>query len=442
MKVLVPLCFQRWVLFFVLPFLFQSCTVKRQMNRKIDHFFAHSALMRGHLTGFALANPEDGRILYGKNTDQYFVPASNTKLFTFYTAWKMLPDSIPAMKYVISGDSLIFWGTGDPSLLQGKLKAHRVLDFLKSSNKALYFAAGRYTSSVYGEGWSWDDYNDYYQAEITELPISDNMISLQAIAGKIELSPELFRKDLFADSTFKPAEFAIQRDWRTNRFRAPLQQVPADYQQQIPYQTNSDLTVRLLSDVLGKCVGLVKKKLPDSATVLFQSRKEDVLREMMLPSDNFIAEHLLLLCADSFQAALNGKDAIAHALSHELSGLPDKPKWVDGSGLSRMNLFTPRDVIKVLHLIDSAVADRDKLFSMLPSGGKTGTLKNAYPATEEPFVYGKTGTLSGVYNQSGFVKTKKGKTYLFSFMNNNFTGPAVEVRKELVRLISYIHEHY
>lgn len=442
MKLLVPVSFQRWFLFLLLPFFFQACTVQRQMNKKIDHFFAQSELMRGHLTGFALASSEDGRILYGKNADQYFVPASNTKLFTFYTAWKMLPDSLPAMKYIISGDSLIFWGTGDPSLLQGKLKARGALDFLKSSNKTLYFAAGRYTGSVYGEGWSWDDYNDYYQAEITELPISDNMISLQAVSGKLELSPGLFRTDLFTDSTFKPAEFIVRRDWKANRFQAPRQQVPAGYQQQIPYQTSSSLTVNLLSDVLQKPVSLVKKKLPDQAAVIFQSRKEDVLREMMLPSDNFIAEHLLLLCADSFQAELNGKDAIAHALSHELAGLPDKPKWVDGSGLSRMNLFTPRDIIKVLHLIDSAVADRDMLYSMLPSGGKTGTLKNAYPATDEPFVYGKTGTLSGVYNQSGFVKTKTGKTYLFSFMNNNFTGSAVEVRKELVRLMSYIHDHY
>ncbi|MNL35245.1 D-alanyl-D-alanine carboxypeptidase/endopeptidase [compost metagenome] len=79
---------------------------------------------------------------------------------------------------------------------------------------------------------------------------------------------------------------------------------------------------------------------------------------------------------------------------------------------------------------------------MIPAGGRSGTLKNAYPKTDTPFVYGKTGTLSGVHNQSGYVLTKKGKTYIFSFMNNNYVVPTTEVRKEMVRIITYIHEKF
>jgi D-alanyl-D-alanine carboxypeptidase/D-alanyl-D-alanine-endopeptidase (penicillin-binding protein 4) len=79
---------------------------------------------------------------------------------------------------------------------------------------------------------------------------------------------------------------------------------------------------------------------------------------------------------------------------------------------------------------------------MMPAGGKTGTLRNAYPKTNEPFVYGKTGTLSGVHNQSGYVKTKKGKTFIFSFMNNNYVLPTAEVRNEMVRIMTYIHDNF
>lgn len=79
---------------------------------------------------------------------------------------------------------------------------------------------------------------------------------------------------------------------------------------------------------------------------------------------------------------------------------------------------------------------------MLPAGGKTGTLKNAYPATEKPFVFGKTGSFSNNHNQSGYVLTKKGKTYLFSFMNNSYTLPTAAVRQEMVRIITEIHEKF
>jgi len=74
-------------------------------------------------------------------------------------------------------------------------------------------------------------------------------------------------------------------------------------------------------------------------------------------------------------------------------------------------------------------------------GGQSGTLKNAYN-TKTPFVYAKTGTLSGVYNQSGYLITKKGKTLIFSFMNNNFVDAASKYRILTSELLTWIHENY
>jgi len=107
-----------------------------------------------------------------------------------------------------------------------------------------------------------------------------------------------------------------------------------------------------------------------------------------------------------------------------------------------MNLFSPNDILILLQLIDKEVNNREKLFAMLPAGGKTGTLKNAYPKTDHPFVYGKTGTISNNYNQSGYLLTKKGRTLSFSFMNNNFVDPLKDIKQEMTRLITYIHDQF
>jgi len=430
---------------FALLFLLFSagCASNRKIERKVDRLFKHSTLLNSHPVGFALSDLDKGEMIFEKDADKYFVPASNTKLFTFYGGLKLLPDSVPSLRYIEKGDSLIFWGTGDPSFLQSRIKGDHALKFLAGSKKQLFFSPGRYTGSFYGMGWSWDDYNDYYQAEITELPLMDNLVTVTGNRGKMQVSPAQFNDCMVKDSLGKTGTFNVVRNFNENVMHYPGSTgIPGNYEQQIPYKTSTALTLSLLADTLHRTVGLVHLHMPSSAKTIYNVPSEQVLREMMLPSDNFIAEQLLLVYANQFQSSLNGADAIQYIQEKYLSGLPDKPRWVDGSGLSRMDLFTPRDIIVLLKMIDQHINNREKLFSLLPAGGKTGTLKNAYPKTDRPFVYGKTGSLFNVYNQSGYLLTKKGKTLSFSFMNNNFVTPVGELKKEMAKVITYIHDTF
>ncbi|WP_354330525.1 D-alanyl-D-alanine carboxypeptidase [Pedobacter sp. CG_S7] len=408
----------------------------------MDKTFEKSAVVSQYPVGFALYDLEAGKMVYEKNSDKYFVPASNTKLFTFYAGLKMIPDSIPSLRYVIKGDSLIFWGTGDPSFLQTQLKGTKALEFLKNSKQQLFFAAGRYKGDSFGYGWAWDDYNDYYQAEINELPIMDNLVTVKAENGGLRIIPALFENCFILDSTIKTGNFKVKRNFDSNLFLYPRVPVGNSFRQELPYKINTVTTLNLLNDTLHKKVELVQMAMPVNAKTIHNLKTDSVLKLMMLPSDNFIAEQLLLVYANQLSAELNSQTAIAHIEKTYLSALPDKPVWVDGSGLSRNNLFTPRDIVILLRLIYEEVNDQKRLFSMLPAGGKSGTLKNAYPATDTPFVYGKTGTLSNVHNQSGYVLTKKGKIYIYSFLNNNFVLPTATVRKEMGRIVTQIHERY
>ena len=428
---------------FLLAICFAACSPNKIIARKVGNEFKKSEIIRQYHTGFALYDKDKKKMIYEKDADTYYTPASNTKLFTFYAGLKIIPDSIPSLRYVERGDSLIFWGTGDPSFLQTQLKGTNAFNFLKSSAKKLFFSPGRYTGDFYGDGWQWDDYNSYYQPEINELPIMDNVVLVSAAkAGEMKISPLSFASCFVKDSTLNGRPFNVVRDFNANIFKIPTTSIPEKTNQFVPYKVSTVNTVNLLMDTLKRIVGISDLKMPPTAKTIFNMKSDSVFKEMLLPSDNFIAEHLLLTYADRLGLPLNTSKVISYIENQYLSTLPDKIKWVDGSGLSRGNLFTPRDIVALLELIYVEVNDQKKLFDLLPAGGKSGTLKNAYPKTDQPFVFGKTGSLSNNHNQSGYVVTKKGRVLIFSFMNNSFILPTADVRKEMVRVMTYIHDKF
>ncbi|CAN5297558.1 D-alanyl-D-alanine carboxypeptidase/D-alanyl-D-alanine-endopeptidase [soil metagenome] len=423
----------------------QHCGSTHSLNkRKVGKLFKQSAIVKDHFTGFALYDLDKKQMIYELNAGKYFTPASNTKLFTWYTCLKMLGDSIPGIKYVIRNDSLIFWGLGDPSFLHSDLKGTNAFNFLKNSNKKLFFSSGRYENGFFGAGWAWDDYTGYYQAEITELPMEDNVAVLYTGAdGQLQIKPAFLKKYLKCDSSMHPAAFKVNRDFLTNVFRYPAMPVPKKFRQEIPWKTSAELTLAMLQDTLKKDITEIHLPLSADAKIIYNAKTDTVYKHMLQPSDNFIAEQLLLVCSSIKFNTLNADSVISYSKAHYLNDLPDIPQWVDGSGLSRQNLFTPRSIIALLSKISDEVNNDSLVHSLMPAGGVAGTLKSAYKTDGGlPFVWAKTGSLSNNHNQSGYLVTRKGKRLAFAFMNNNFTRPSREVRDEMVRIITYLHEHY
>lgn len=421
------------------------CSCAHKLRRHaVAKLFDHSVITNDHFTGFALYDMDAEKMVYEQNSDKYFTPASNTKLFTFYTCLRMLGDSIPALKYTTRNDSLIFWGTGDPDFLQTGLKAVSGYNFLRNTDKKLFFSAGFYQNAFWGSGWAWDDYNDYYQADINEMPVEDNVAVLSADKnGKLQISPSGLSMYLRCDNNFKPARFRVVRDFLSNSFVYPAMPVPADFHQEIPWKTSTELTIALLQDTLHKPVYETHLPMPADAKTIYDANADTVYRHMLQPSDNFIAEQLLLVCSSVKFNILNADSVIRYSKKNYLNDLPDEPLWADGSGLSRFNLFTPRSIVKLLCKIAGQMKNDSLLHSMLPIGGVAGTIRNAYKTDNGvPFIWAKTGSLANVHNESGYLVTRKGKRLAFSFMNNNFTRPSGEIRDEMVRIMTYIHDNY
>jgi len=393
-------------------------------------------------TGFLLYDPVSKKTIFEHNSARYFTPASNTKILTFYTCLQLLGDSIPALNYVVRNDSLIFWGTGDPSFLYRNVwNNFRTYDFLKNAPQQLYFSASNFQTDHYGPGWAWDDYNSAYTApERTPFPAYGNFYSLALMPNdSLKIMPSLFSPYLIKSNEIKNrAQVVRYKDSNHVTFFQGKEKLTDTLN--IPYRYNDELLGDLLTDTLKRKVTIVSITKPSVTNVLYSIPSDSVYRELMEDSDNFIAEQLLLVCADVISDTLKTEIAINYSKKNFLFDLPDKPVWRDGSGLSRYNLISPRSIVRLWEKIYMKVP-ADRLFSLLATGGESGTIKNYFKG-EKPYIFGKTGTLSNNYALSGFLVTAKGKTLIFSWINNNYPTSVTEVRKSMEPILKSIHDQF
>lgn len=390
-------------------------------------------------TGFMLYDPEQKKELYSFQSDRYFTPASNTKIFTLYASFTILQDSVPGIRYIESGDSLIVFGTGDPSLLYENIyDPGKVFSFLENSHKQIFLADGNFYTDALGRGWAWDDLPFTFSSERSAFPVYGNYVSLQQQGSVIKTRPAIFLQDIIVKDTAEKS--SLQREPGVGKINFIPSRLSSDSRWKTPFLTNAGVTARLLSDTLKKNVTVIRHHGFSSARTLYSIPADTLYREMMQESDNFIAEQLLLVCSGVLSDSLKPEIAIRYMKRNHLPDLPDDPIWVDGSGLSRYNLFTPRSIVRLWEKIYERVP-RERLFPLLAIGGKTGTVKRWYK-NEPPYLYGKTGTVTNNHSLSGYLVTRKGRTLIFSFMSNNHPVPASTVRLEMETILKELYLHY
>lgn len=432
-------------------FILASCSVQKPQPKayqNIATLIDNSSVLKQHHVGFIIKEIGENPVMFQKNADKYFIPASNTKLLTFYTALNMLGDSVPSIQYTTVNDSLLVWPMADASFLHSAFKNHKGFNFIKNSGKNIYLISGRYKGDRFGKGWSWDDFNDDYQTELSDFPMYGNVVKIQNDGfGKLRYYPDLAAMYM-CDISISPKAKTIKREIQNNNLTVPSN-FNASFKQTVPLHLDKSTTENLLTDTL-LATGLVIKpvetlpwrNLPANAKIIYSVRTDSLYKQMLQQSDNFLAEEILLNCAAANQLTMRTDSVISVASKKLFVGLPDKMQWVDGSGLSRQNLITPRDLTSVLQKIYDKVGDEKRLFDLFPSGGKSGTLKNMFTANPNSFVFAKTGSLSNNYNLSGYLIGASGKKYLFSFMNNNFTDASQNVKAEVEKILTFIHANY
>jgi D-alanyl-D-alanine carboxypeptidase/D-alanyl-D-alanine-endopeptidase (penicillin-binding protein 4) len=420
--------------------------------RALDNLINSPALKSAHV-GVLVYDDSLKQDIAAYQEERYFVPASNTKLFSLYAGLKYLGDSLVGIRYEENDTAVFVFPSGDPSLLHPDFLEQPVVDFLKKTPKKIYIVDSAWQEEPLGPGWGWDDYNDDYAVERSLLPVYGNFIrwtqEKDATGGnpgfeatpRVFSSPEINWKVKFSADT-PQKRFFVHRTIDSNVFEIRTGG-EAHAEQDVPFVTNGiSSALELLRDTLGKPVYSIHQPPYFSSpfSIIYSRPADSVYIPMMHRSDNFFAEQTLLMVSNQLMGLMNDRRIIDTLRKNDLAWLPQEPSWVDGSGLSRFNLFSPRDFVALLGRFRNEFG-MDRMKKILPTGGEEGTLKHYY-LKDSGYIFAKTGSLNGVIALSGYLYTRKNRLLEFSVLINNHFSSGTACRKAVEEYIGYIRRNY
>ena len=432
----------KWVPFGFL-FLFSfSITAQEKPTEinELNQLWNEYGLSERHHAGLVIHDVEKREDIFSYKPDNYFIPASNIKILTMYAALYYLKDTIEAGWYMESGDSLIVWGGGDPGTLYPEIDTTSYfIEFLKKNPKFIYFSDHHFQTTRFGKGWAWDDYPYTYQCERNAFPIYGNRIWIQRTHDTLRIVPTYLAsviqvvKDTFNDTG--------KSEWGDGYFYTYDGKHETE-EEEIPITFFKNDLKYCWSEATNRQIEFIDRPYIPGAIPIHGSLRDTLIKEMMFDSDNLIAEQLLLACSQKAFGEMNEELAIGRLLFGPLAEFKDDLEWVDGSGLSRYNLASPRSMIEVLSQM-LRVKGLDYMKAVLPAGGKSGTLITDFKGkNNRPYIYAKSGSLKHTYCLSGILVTKSGKVLLFSWMNNQYHGSQRELKSGMEKIFSFLYDQY
>lgn len=449
---------------------------------RISSILARSALRRGSV-GVKIISLDSGEVVYERDAEKYFMPASNMKSFTVAAALDSLgPDyrfvtsvyaaQKPGSDGVVKGDLIVF-GRGDPSFSWRFSDGDWYAAIDRLADEIIAAGVRRIEGNLIGDdsfhkgvavpsGWELDDLQWYYGAEVSALTVNDNVVVMKVKPGAEGEAPEvtfepssgLFRV-INSARTVKPGEpktFAIEKKTGENVYEVSgaIPQGDPGFSGPITISRPAEVFADLLKQRLelkgvittGRTVGSGRKahggKALDASDlveiVAHPSPPLSIIAQnVMKPSQNLYTELLLRSMgeiAGDRSSEMNSDEkgmAIIKTLLAKAGIAGDSIVQHDGSGLSRHNLITPNASAMLYKYLDSvpyAVFWRNSL----TIGGVDGTLRNRFKGTGTTAdIRGKTGTLDQVSALSGYVTSKAGEKFAFSVITNGIPSSSLRV---------------
>ena len=173
----------------------------------------------------------------------------------------------------------------------------------------------------------------------------------------------------------------------------------------------------------------------DAKTVAFVPSRPvgELARYINVPSNNFAAEMLFRELGARYRDD-GSLAAGADVVRDTLDDFGVRPRIVDGSGLSRSNRATPRQVVRLLermHNQDIARTFRESLAVTAVSGTVRKRMRRSAAAGRCSV---KTGTLRLVSALAGYCRTAGGRDIGFALMSNRANTFAAKAREDRIAI--------
>jgi D-alanyl-D-alanine carboxypeptidase/D-alanyl-D-alanine-endopeptidase (penicillin-binding protein 4) len=425
--------------------------------------------------GLCVQALESGEYIFNYNESKNFIPASTQKVLTTAAALELLGSDFKySTKFYLDGNimpdgefigNVIIRGIGDPSISKYHFKEPleilenwaKVIDSMgiRSIKGNLIGDDSYFDNIYYGPGWSWDDFSYYFSSQVSALSINDNRVDFYIYSG--DSIGDYARISAYPNSQYYRIINNIkttksQEDNNITGFRnygTNIISLWGTTSYDALRKKSNSISVTLDNPTLF-FLNLFKQKLNERKIVFSGGllRQADLPERINYSVLNPISEHfspnlIEILTVINQESHNLSAEMIFKTLGKESTGIGDfehgseyilnyvskagvnkqNIKIVDGSGLSRLNLMSPRSQVSVLNHIHRSTF-RDKFMKTLARPGEPGTLKRRMTKSKaEKNVFAKTGSMNYVSAICGYLTTSDGELMAFSLMFQNFTVP-------------------
>ena len=448
-------------------------------------FLAQPAVARR--SGLRVVSLPDEKVVYSSpRAGEPFIPASNQKLLVSAAALERLG---PAFRWTTRlarcGDDLVVFGAGDPATGDPRLAAKADEPITAMFDRWAQALEDQGITHVTGDlivddaafddqwvhpNWSAGDLQRWYGAPVGGLNFNNNCIDVTVIPGgrpgaatTVEVMPpnDLVRI-INRSRTAASGVPVISRKGLTHEFILTGTCAKRSTLTSAPVVDPSLFFASAFRTALGsagiRIDGVIRREilrrsngtLPASCgqIAVHESALTDALGRMNKQSQNFFAECVLKTLghhAMGRKPSTGTWSAGAEVVRRFVASVSSDPTGLvidDGSGLSRHNRVTPRQLTDVLvHLYQSR--SRDAFVESLSVAGVDGTLRRrAGMRSIKGQVKAKTGYISGVRTLSGYVEAKSGQWFAFSFLFNDAgpkrigTSPATRLQDKICGILA------
>ncbi len=467
---------------------------KHSVNRLLKEIIEDNDFKNADFAFYAV-DGKSGEVISSYHPDKSLMPASNQKLVTTAAALELFgPDfrfstrlefsgSIDTINHVLNGD-IVIKGGGDPTLGSKYFDATKdgiFLDFWLAAieNLGIDSIAGAiiadpeiFGSDIVPSSWSWDDMGNYYGAGASGLSVYDNSFSIffntsgnigdtvQIVKVFPEIPELVFDNKATVDSIDYDNLYIYGAPY--SFYRALRGELPQNKVNFIVSGSMPDPAYIAACELYKKLIfnGIAIKDSPTTTLILSNQKKNisrdrtlflelysptlaEIIKETNTHSINLFAEN----CLNHIGLKVSGNPVSEHAADDVVSfwkskGIDTQGMFLfDGSGLSRNNSFTTRQMVRILTFLKDSSANFEHFYSSLPIGGQTGTLKNLFKDVKVAnSIRAKSGTINRVKAYSGYIHSLSGRDIAFSMMVNDFSCSSREATKKLEKLMIALAE--